>query len=317
MVRQISLHAALPIPAPRTATGLAIKLGMSPTSTTSPGLPVVKQQQEAGGKYVPPHKRNAGSPLSPTHNSKARRAPKLPAPLENESLSPRLTAIAVSPTWRLHAPALPMAAPKQLQQQQSIQMKQPQQFNKNAQVYRPTPVKEHPDDAFLSGAWMFDSQRVPLWMAAQLPSAPSSQRAAWYPSSSRSRQATGQATTQATAQTPSKHQLMKQQMQKIQNQHKIRSVTGFVYRIVKGSVKEHADTGFLSGAWIFDASRVPTWMQLEVGSLASALVLKRKMLAGPSRNPKHQAKQQQQPQQLQKRPVSASNNNKKPTKASK
>ena len=36
-------------------------------------------------------------------------------------------------------------------------------------VYRAQPAHEHPDDAFNSGAWMFDTSRVPTWMAAQLP----------------------------------------------------------------------------------------------------------------------------------------------------
>ncbi|KAI9217027.1 hypothetical protein BC828DRAFT_418432 [Blastocladiella britannica] len=34
-------------------------------------------------------------------------------------------------------------------------IKQQLQQRPNGQVYRPTPVKEHPDDAFLTGAWIF------------------------------------------------------------------------------------------------------------------------------------------------------------------
>ncbi|KNE69958.1 hypothetical protein AMAG_14796 [Allomyces macrogynus ATCC 38327] len=36
-------------------------------------------------------------------------------------------------------------------------------------VQAPRPVREDPDDAFSTGAWMFDASRVPAWMAAQLP----------------------------------------------------------------------------------------------------------------------------------------------------
>ncbi|KAI9216642.1 hypothetical protein BC828DRAFT_400887 [Blastocladiella britannica] len=46
-----------------------------------------------------------------------------------------------------------------------------QQINQypNATVYCATPVHEHHDTAFVTGAWLFDMQRVPEWMASQLP----------------------------------------------------------------------------------------------------------------------------------------------------
>ncbi|KAI9216157.1 hypothetical protein BC828DRAFT_409745, partial [Blastocladiella britannica] len=65
----------------------------------------------------------------------------------------------------------PMKQQKQPQRSALPLVKQQQNNNKNAQVYRPSPVQEHPDDAFLSGAWMFDAQRVPQWLASQLPTA--------------------------------------------------------------------------------------------------------------------------------------------------
>ncbi|KAI9217367.1 hypothetical protein BC828DRAFT_440893 [Blastocladiella britannica] len=157
-------------------------------------------------------------------------------------------------------PSLQAAQTQSKGQSQSAPMKQQQQNNKNAQVYRPSPVQEHPDDAFLSGAWMFDAQRVPQWLASQLPTA---KRTLCSPkpgqqSSSLSSQSQQQA-------SPAKQQQMQQQKKQQQQQK------GTV--IARGSVtakNASPDDAFFSGAWLFDAQSAPQWLASQLPAASPA-----------------------------------------------
>ncbi|KAI9164383.1 hypothetical protein H9P43_008222 [Blastocladiella emersonii ATCC 22665] len=80
-------------------------------------------------------------------------------------------AAATRPASPVQKQAAPTATGKQQASKAAQAPKQQQlkQAQPPATVSRPTPVREHPDDAFLSGAWMFDSARAPQWLASQLP----------------------------------------------------------------------------------------------------------------------------------------------------
>jgi len=142
-------------------------------------------------------------------------------------------------------------------------------------VYRPTPVCEHPDDAFLTGAWLFDSSRIPQWMQAQLPA------------TILTRSVKASAKLTQPPMTSQKHIQQQQQQPKLQQVKPVstgktgtqKSSSSFAKVIRPTPVYEHPDTAFLSGAWLFDPSRTPLWMQREVPKMATALVIRSRQLA--------------------------------------
>ncbi|KAI9217459.1 hypothetical protein BC828DRAFT_408479, partial [Blastocladiella britannica] len=134
----------------------------------------------------------------------------------------------------------------------------------NAQVYRPTPVQEHPDDAFLSGAWMFDAQRVPQWMSSQLHDTHSKRNLV--------------ITAINCSNLPKSH-LVSKKKPAIPSKKNDKTKTSII-RIQK-LPDVHSDTGFETGAWMYDATAVPLWMQLAVPTVATALVVRPRALCCP------------------------------------
>ncbi|KAJ3355898.1 hypothetical protein GGF32_001758, partial [Allomyces javanicus] len=92
------------------------------------------------------------------------------------------------------------------------------------------PVASHPDDGFFTGAWMFDAPSAPAWLAAEL-APPHRGRVVTVP----------RKPVQAHA-----------------------TVSVSVRRRTSSRLEEDADVGFTSGAWLFDASAAPAWMQAQV-----------------------------------------------------
>ncbi|KAI9190380.1 hypothetical protein H9P43_001814 [Blastocladiella emersonii ATCC 22665] len=133
------------------------------SSKQAPAAAQVKQQQTQTSKQAPATKQQQlAKPQSPpTKLATAKLATAKPASLTSKTHQHHNKA--TSPTSTLNINARPFY-PKQQSAAAGVQQRFPQ-----GTVYRATPVREHPDDAFLSGAWMFDEARVPSWMAAQLP----------------------------------------------------------------------------------------------------------------------------------------------------
>ncbi|KAJ3367338.1 hypothetical protein GGF31_007590 [Allomyces arbusculus] len=131
-----------------------------------------------------------------------------------------------------HPTARTTQKPQQAMRPQQQQAARPQQQQpQRVQPARPArPVASHPDDAFFTGAWMFDASSAPAWLAAEL--AP---------------RARGRVVTVA---------------RKPAQAHATVSVS--VRRRTSPVRPEDPDVGFTSGAWLFDASAAPAWMQAQL-----------------------------------------------------
>ncbi|KAI9189187.1 hypothetical protein H9P43_000615 [Blastocladiella emersonii ATCC 22665] len=167
-----ALHGAATGPAMARASVAAV-IGPASAKTA-----LIGNKATAAAKYIPPPLRNNAAG---TTKSTAKPAPPALTPLSptsrarsnhGRSLSPKEKRIQTAPTWRptnnagklerMFSGRSASAGPRT-----SLAMRVT--VRGGAPVLGATPVREHPDDAFFSGAWLFDTARVPLWMQLAVP----------------------------------------------------------------------------------------------------------------------------------------------------
>ncbi|ORZ32651.1 hypothetical protein BCR44DRAFT_1515238 [Catenaria anguillulae PL171] len=119
-----------------------------------------------------------------------------------------------------------------------------------AQLMRPMTATDISEIDFLTGAWMFDSARVPLWMQLEMP-----QLATALVLRRRNRCSPSQRSNQSA------HRQIKSRSAAT---HSARAMG----QVIKcGSVKAanaHPDDAFFSGAWLFDESVLPQWLAAQL-----------------------------------------------------
>ncbi|KAI9173250.1 hypothetical protein H9P43_007381 [Blastocladiella emersonii ATCC 22665] len=158
-----------------------------------------------------------------------------------------------------------------------------------AEPVRPTKLKEPADIGFESGAWMFDANRAPAWLAAQLNAAGAGgkkavavvKQQAAVPAqekqpvqNSGSRPASPSAKSAPKQQPPAKQSqqqasvsAVKQQSAAAAKPHPAAASTA-AQPVRPTKLAEPADIGFDSGAWMFDTTRAPGWLAAQLGAAA-------------------------------------------------
>ena len=119
----------------------------------------------------------------------------------------------------------------------------------------------HVDDAFASGAWLFDAAQAPEWLSSQLPKSTKRQLCSPLPAA---RQV--QSTRAASPAMP-----------------KQAKATPHIYTLAETKC-QHAqvDDAFESGAWLFDAAQAPQWLSAQLPKAKTAATVPNKPMARPA-----------------------------------
>ena len=98
----------------------------------------------------------------------------------------------------------------------------------------------HVEDAFNSGAWLFDSAQAPEWLSSELPKSAPSTKHQLLPASRQTRAASPATSKQAKA-------------------------TPHIYTLAEAKCKHaNVDDAFESGAWLFDPAQTPQWLSAQL-----------------------------------------------------